>query len=216
MEDHLPEAGPKVSAQARGREAAPKRSARARGREAGYKISAQVKGHEAGDKMSAQARGHEAGYKISARGPSVAMEDVLQEPVSDKVMKAVITEVTSDQVQPSPRSPNTTAASRFSEETLSILLEVEAPKVKPELSGEKPSVVIDCVPATTSDLQLQHPMVRHNNLLMFGKMCCRISIFLGGWGISTLYHDKWHCKVLLFILDNVFGSYCRVEVVSVL
>ncbi|XP_062337500.1 uncharacterized protein LOC134036529 [Osmerus eperlanus] len=100
---------------------------------------------------------HEAAPKISAQARclAVAMEDFLQEPVmahNDKVMKAVITEVTSDQVQPSLRSPKTTAASRFSEETLSNLLEVEAPKVEPELSDEKPSVVIGCVLATNSDL----------------------------------------------------------------
>ena len=135
MEDNLPEAGPKMLAM----------------------TSAQARGHEAAPKVSAQ-----------ARGPAVSMEDVLQELVmahNDKVMKAVITEITSDQVQPSPRSPKTTAASRFPVETLSILLEVEAPKVEPELSDEKPGVVIGCVLATTSDFQ--HPMVRHNNLLMF-------------------------------------------------
>ena len=103
----------------------------------------------------------EAAPKISAQARclAVAMEDFLQEPVmalNDKAMKAVITEVTSDQVQPSLRSPKTTAASRFSEETLNNLLEVEAPKVEPELSDDKPSA---------SDLY--QSKVRQNNLLMF-------------------------------------------------
>ena len=165
-----PEAALEMSAQAKGPEAAPKMSAQARGQEAALEMSAQAKGLEPIPNLSAQAKGPEAALEMSAqaRGPAVSMEEVLQELVmahNNKVMKAVITEVTSDQVQPSPRSPKTTAASRFSEETLSILLEVEAPKVEPELSDKKPGVFIGCVQATTSDLQ--HPMVRHNNLLMF-------------------------------------------------
>ncbi|XP_062337559.1 neurofilament heavy polypeptide-like [Osmerus eperlanus] len=165
-----PEAAPEISAQAKGPEAAPKMSAQARGPEAAPKMSAEAKGPEAAPEISAQAKGPEAALQMSAqaRGPAVSMEDVLQELVmahNDKLMKAVITEVTLDQVQPSPRSPKTTAASRFSKETLSILLEVEAPKVEPELSDEKPSVVIGCVLATTSDLQ--HPM----NIQVLGDVC---------------------------------------------